>query len=79
MRIFAALDPWFLCCINALPPLHVFGESVSQHCKQGQRPWEFSKAVSVQGINVFRFANRIPLLFEAGGDVITRTASKRIK
>ncbi|GAQ84737.1 topoisomerase [Klebsormidium nitens] len=30
------------------------------------------------GINVFRFANRIPLLFEAGGDVITRTASKRI-
>ncbi|GBG80562.1 hypothetical protein CBR_g31022 [Chara braunii] len=30
------------------------------------------------GINVFRFANRIPLLFEAGGDVITRTALKRI-
>eukprot|EP00850_Spirogloea_muscicola_P004555 SM000019S05099 [mRNA] locus=s19:960297:966539:- [translate_table: standard] len=30
------------------------------------------------GINVFRFANRIPLLFEAGGDVVTRTAMKRI-
>ncbi|CAM6127753.1 unnamed protein product [Calypogeia fissa] len=30
------------------------------------------------GVNVFRFANRIPLLFEAGGDVATRTAMKRI-
>ena len=28
------------------------------------------------GINVFRFANRIPLLFEAGSDVITRTANE---
>lgn len=32
-----------------------------------------------QGINIFRFANRIPLLFEQGGDVVTRTALKRIK
>ena len=32
-----------------------------------------------EGLNVFRFANRIPLLFEAGGDVVTRTASKSIK
>ncbi|KAI9195324.1 hypothetical protein LWI28_013817 [Acer negundo] len=31
-----------------------------------------------QGLNVFRFANRIPLLFEQGGDVVTRTAMKRI-
>eukprot|EP00252_Welwitschia_mirabilis_P003041 TRINITY_DN13100_c0_g1_i1.p1 TRINITY_DN13100_c0_g1~~TRINITY_DN13100_c0_g1_i1.p1 ORF type:complete len:676 (-),score=156.66 TRINITY_DN13100_c0_g1_i1:550-2577(-) len=31
-----------------------------------------------QGINVFRFANRIPLLFEQGADVVTRTAMKRI-
>ncbi|XP_010544238.1 PREDICTED: DNA topoisomerase 6 subunit B isoform X1 [Tarenaya hassleriana] len=31
-----------------------------------------------QGINIFRFANRIPLLFEQGGDVVTRTALKRI-
>lgn len=30
------------------------------------------------GINVFRFANRIPLLFEGGSDVITKTALKRI-
>jgi DNA topoisomerase VI subunit B len=30
------------------------------------------------GINVYRFANRIPLLFEGGSDVITRTATKRI-
>ncbi|CAD6226623.1 unnamed protein product [Miscanthus lutarioriparius] len=31
-----------------------------------------------QGLNIFRFANRIPLLFEQGADVITRTAQKRI-
>ncbi|KAL6505332.1 DNA topoisomerase 6 subunit B [Orobanche gracilis] len=31
-----------------------------------------------QGLNIFRFANRIPLLFEKGADVITRTAAKRI-
>ena len=31
-----------------------------------------------EGISVFRFANRIPLLFEGGGDVVTRTANKRI-
>jgi DNA topoisomerase VI subunit B len=30
------------------------------------------------GINVYRFANRIPLLFEGGNDVITKTALKRI-
>ncbi|KAH0849470.1 hypothetical protein HID58_096331 [Brassica napus] len=32
----------------------------------------------IHGINIFRFANRIPLLFEQGGDVVTRTALKRI-
>lgn len=32
-----------------------------------------------EGLNIFRFANRIPLLFEAGGDVVTRTAMKNIK
>ncbi|OAP01868.1 TOP6B [Arabidopsis thaliana] len=31
-----------------------------------------------KGINIFRFANRIPLLFEQGADVVTRTALKRI-
>lgn len=31
-----------------------------------------------QGMNIFRFANRIPLLFEQGADVVTRTAMKRI-
>lgn len=31
-----------------------------------------------QGLNIFRFANRIPLLFEQGGDVVTRTALRRI-
>jgi DNA topoisomerase VI subunit B len=32
-----------------------------------------------EGLNIYRFANRIPLLFEAGGDVVTRTAAKQIK
>lgn len=32
-----------------------------------------------EGVNVYRFANRIPLLFEAGSDVVTRVAMKRIK
>ena len=31
------------------------------------------------GLNVYRFANRIPLLFEAGNDVITKTAAKRVQ
>lgn len=31
------------------------------------------------GINVFRFANRIPLLFEAGNDVVTKTARDCIR
>ena len=33
---------------------------------------------AAEGITVHRFANRIPLLFEGGGDVATRTALKRI-
>ena len=32
-----------------------------------------------EGINVIRFANRIPLLFEAGADVSTRVAQSKIK
>jgi DNA topoisomerase VI B subunit len=32
-----------------------------------------------EGINVIRFANRIPLLFEAGADVCTRVAQSKIK
>lgn len=31
-----------------------------------------------EGINVYRFANRIPLLFETGADVVTQVATKRI-
>ena len=31
------------------------------------------------GINVFRFANRIPLLFEAGNDVVTKTAKEDVR
>ncbi|KAL0223949.1 hypothetical protein P9112_003339 [Eukaryota sp. TZLM1-RC] len=32
-----------------------------------------------QGINIYRFANRIPLLFEQGNDVVTLTAKRDIK
>ncbi|KAK6164231.1 hypothetical protein DH2020_001095 [Rehmannia glutinosa] len=35
-------------------------------------------AFLLYGLNIFRFANRIPLLFEQGADVVTRTAIKRI-
>lgn len=35
-------------------------------------------AVIRPGLNIYRFANRIPLLFEGGSDVITKTALKRI-
>jgi DNA topoisomerase-6 subunit B len=38
----------------------------------------FGGAKVKPGINVFRFANRIPLLFEGGNDVVTRTATKLI-
>lgn len=31
------------------------------------------------GITVFRFANRIPLLFESGNDVVTKTAKESIR
>jgi len=30
------------------------------------------------GLNIFRFANRIPLLFEGGSDVISQTATNRV-
>jgi DNA topoisomerase VI B subunit len=32
-----------------------------------------------EGVNIFRYANRIPLLFETGADVVTQVATKRIK
>ena len=47
-------------------------------------PFIIEAAVSIggpqlrEGINVYRFANRIPLLFETGADVVTQVATKRI-
>ena len=32
-----------------------------------------------EGLRVYRFANRIPLLFEAGADVVTRVAKTKVK
>ena len=48
-------------------------------------PFLIEAAVSLGGVNakegitVIRFANRIPLLFEAGADVVTRVALTKIK
>lgn len=36
-------------------------------------------AEAKEGVSVYRFANRIPLLFEAGNDVVTRTAFRKIQ
>jgi DNA topoisomerase VI B subunit len=54
-------------------------------CAYEGHPFLVEAAVSVggkdakEGITVVRFANRIPLLFEAGADVSTRVAQKKIK
>ena len=47
-------------------------------------PFLVEAAVSIggsevrEGINIYRFANRIPLLFETGADVVTQVATKKI-
>lgn len=33
----------------------------------------------LQGLSIYRFANRIPLLFEGGNDVVAQVATKKIK
>lgn len=53
-----------------------FGCLLYTCCLGMLRMWRLHK---FQGLNIFRFANRIPLLFEQGGDVVTRTALKRIR
>uniref|UniRef100_A0A0D3CHX2 DNA topoisomerase 6 subunit B n=1 Tax=Brassica oleracea var. oleracea TaxID=109376 RepID=A0A0D3CHX2_BRAOL len=69
--------------IKELHPDMVATHSGSAQVFEGH-PFIVEAGVSVggrdvkQGINIFRFANRIPLLFEQGGDVVTRTALKRI-
>ena len=51
---------------------------------QEGHPFIVEAAVSIggphlrEGINVYRFANRIPLLFETGADVVTQVSSKRV-
>lgn len=69
--------------IKELHPDMVATYSGSAHVFEGH-PFIVEAGVSVggkdvkQGLNIFRFANRIPLLFEQGADVVTRTALKRI-
>lgn len=54
-------------------------------CAYEGHPFIVEAAVSLggkdvkEGINVIRFANRIPLLFEAGADVSTKVAQTKIK
>uniref|UniRef100_A0A2N9HG37 DNA topoisomerase 6 subunit B n=1 Tax=Fagus sylvatica TaxID=28930 RepID=A0A2N9HG37_FAGSY len=69
--------------IKELHPDMVATYSGSAHIFEGH-PFIVEAGVSVggkdvkQGLNIFRFANRIPLLFEQGADVVNRTALKRI-
>lgn len=69
--------------IKELHPDMVATHSGSPQVFEGH-PFIVEAGVSVggkdvkQGLNIFRFANRIPLLFEQGADVVTRTAVKRI-
>ncbi|KAF5748777.1 DNA topoisomerase 6 subunit B isoform X1 [Tripterygium wilfordii] len=69
--------------IKELHPDMVATYSGSAHVFEGH-PFIVEAGLSVggkdvkQGLNIFRFANRIPLLFEQGADVVTRTALKRI-
>ncbi|CAN0902052.1 DNA topoisomerase 6 subunit B [Linum grandiflorum] len=69
--------------IKELHPDMVATYSGSAHVFEGH-PFIIEAGVSIggkdvkQGLNIFRFANRIPLLFEQGADVVTRTALKRI-
>lgn len=59
-----------------------FSEPVAVH--EGH-PFIVEAAVSLggsiakPGVNVFRYANRIPLLFEAGSDITTQIATKKIR
>jgi DNA topoisomerase-6 subunit B len=54
-------------------------------CAHEGHPFIVEAAVSIggkdvkEGITVVRFANRIPLLFEAGADVVTRVAQSKIR
>ncbi|KAK2371129.1 DNA topoisomerase 6 subunit B [Trifolium repens] len=69
--------------IKELHPDMVATYSASAQVFEGH-PFIVEAGISVggkdvkQGLNIFRFANRIPLLFEQGADVVTRTALKRI-
>jgi DNA topoisomerase VI subunit B len=59
-----------------------YSESVSVH---NGHPFIVEAAVSLggavgkPGINMYRFANRIPLLFEVGNDVSSQIAAKKIR
>ena len=71
-------------CVQEVSPDFVATHSESPSVVDGH-PFIVEAGVSLggkrakEGITVYRFANRIPLLFEGGGDVVTRTAMKRIK
>mmetsp|Transcript_15877 Transcript_15877/g.22617 ORF Transcript_15877/g.22617 Transcript_15877/m.22617 type:complete len:489 (+) Transcript_15877:132-1598(+) len=63
----------------------VIATSRDKTCSYEGHPFIVEAAVCLggknakEGINVFRFANRIPLLFEGGADVVTRVAQNKIK
>lgn len=66
-----------------LPAPHAHRRAAAGAASRQCQPWWPARPAHhhhdlLQGINVYRFANRIPLLFEGGSDVITKTALKRI-
>jgi len=69
--------------IKELEPSMVATYSEKPGAHEGH-PFLIEAAISIggrkvrEGINVYRFANRIPLLFEVGADVVTQVATKSI-
>ncbi|KAL2940882.1 DNA topoisomerase 6 subunit B [Bienertia sinuspersici] len=60
-------------------PMHAtFQKCLFNGCTIGVATHDYADSNLSGGLNIFRFANRIPLLFEQGADVVTRTAVKRI-
>ncbi|KAG5629964.1 hypothetical protein H5410_001681 [Solanum commersonii] len=58
--------------------MQIFSWGVANKPERQQPERRENREMCAEGLNVFRFANRIPLLFEQGADVVTRTAMKRI-
>ena len=66
----SSAEPWAACLpwsLSEAPP-EVADSAAFDHLGKDAKP----------GVTVYRFANRIPLLFEGGGDVATQVSKRRI-